>query len=113
MDQNTFAMEKGGLESNDNVEMLGMIAHDKIEDNLVNIAGEGDIDESVDHTNGKKRRIGIVFNIFINKFELPKTSLGGGPSISRPSAAKYCPPLDSLQRAHTPPKTSDKVLDPP
>ena len=53
VDQNTFAMEKGGLESNDNVEMLGMIAHDKIEDNFVNIAGEGDIDESVDHTNGK------------------------------------------------------------
>ena len=45
MDQNTFAMEKGGLESNDNVEMLGMIAHDKIEDNFVNIAGDGDIHE--------------------------------------------------------------------
>ena len=60
VDQSTFATEKGGLESNDNVEMLGMIAHDKIEDN---IAGEGDIDESVDDTNGKKRRIGIVLNI--------------------------------------------------
>ena len=57
MDQSTFATEKGDLESKDNVEMLGMIAHDKIEDN---IAGEGDIEESVDNTNGKKRRIGIV-----------------------------------------------------
>ena len=58
VDQSTFATEgRGGLESNDNVKM---IAHDKKEDNLVNLAVEGDDDESVDNTNGKKRRIGLV-----------------------------------------------------
>ena len=38
---------------------------------------------------------------------------GGSRSILRPSAAKYWPPLVSLQRSHTPPKTGLKALDPP
>ena len=38
---------------------------------------------------------------------------GGGPSISRPSAAKYCPPLIYQPNLYTPPKKSDFHLDPP